>query len=62
MGSSRGFQRFMLSSLDFTVVRSIQWVLIVTLAQVPGYYSAALLLDKVGRKKIAVFYLLFAGM
>jgi MFS transporter, putative metabolite:H+ symporter len=53
---------FYASSLDFTVVRSIQWVLIVTLAQVPGYYSAALLLDKVGRKKIAVFYLLFAGV
>jgi putative MFS transporter len=53
---------FYAATLDFTVVKSIQWVLIVTLAQVPGYYSAALLLDKVGRKKIAVFYLLFAGI
>ncbi len=52
---------FYANSLDFTVVRSIQWVLIVTLAQVPGYYTAALLLDKVGRKWIAVIYLMFAG-
>ena len=48
--------------LNFTAVRSIQWVLIVTLAQVPGYFSAALLLDRVGRKLIAFVYLLFAGI
>lgn len=48
--------------LNFTAVRSIQWVLIVTLAQVPGYYSAALLLDRVGRKPIGFMYLLFAGI
>jgi putative MFS transporter len=53
---------FYYSALGFTVVRSIQWVLIVTLAQVPGYYIAALLLDKVGRRKIAVFFLAAAGM
>jgi putative MFS transporter len=53
---------FYATTLDFTVVKSIQWVLIVTLAQVPGYYTAALLLDKVGRKNIATFYLLFAGI
>jgi putative MFS transporter len=48
--------------LNLTVVRSIEWVLIVTLAQVPGYYSAALLLDRVGRKPIAITYLAFAGL
>ncbi|XHH10625.1 MAG: MFS transporter [Candidatus Bathyarchaeia archaeon] len=53
---------FYAAELNLTVVRSIQWVLIVTLAQVPGYYTAALLLDKVGRKRIATFYLLFAGI
>jgi putative MFS transporter len=53
---------FYYSSLGFSVVRSIQWVLIVTLAQVPGYYIAALLLDKVGRKKIAVIFLAAAGI
>jgi putative MFS transporter len=48
--------------LNFTVVKSIEWVLIVTLAQVPGYYSAALLLDRVGRKPIAIIYLTLAGV
>jgi MFS transporter, putative metabolite:H+ symporter len=53
---------FYSTSMGFTFVKSIQWVLIVTLAQIPGYYTAALLLDRVGRKKIAVFYLLIAGI
>jgi len=48
--------------LRFTFVRSIEWVLVVTLAQVPGYYSAALLLDRAGRKPIALVYLMFAGL
>jgi len=48
--------------LTLTIVRSIEWVLIVTLAQVPGYYSAALLLDRVGRKPIALTYLALAGV
>ena len=48
--------------LNLTVVRSIEWVLVVTLAQVPGYYSAALLLDRVGRKPIAIAYLALAGV
>ena len=53
---------FYYSSLGFSVVRSIQWVLIITLAQVPGYYIAALLLDRVGRKRIAVIFLVAAGI
>jgi putative MFS transporter len=53
---------FYYSSLGFTVVRSIQWVAIVTLAQVPGYYISALLLDRVGRKRIAVVFLGMAGV
>jgi len=53
---------FYSTTLGFTVVKSIQWVLIVTLAQVPGYYISALLLDKVGRKRIAVIFLSFAGI
>lgn len=48
--------------MGLTVVKSIEWTLIVTLAQVPGYYSAALLLDKVGRKGISIAYLAMAGL
>jgi putative MFS transporter len=50
------------SPMNLTVVKSIEWVLIVTLAQVPGYYTAALLLDRVGRKPIAITYLALAGV
>ena len=46
----------------FTIVKSLEWVLIVTLIQVPGYYSAALLLDKAGRKAILASYLIVAGV
>ncbi|MEM1587023.1 MAG: MFS transporter [Candidatus Bathyarchaeia archaeon] len=48
--------------LGFTVVKSIEWTIIVTLAQVPGYYSAAFLLDRVGRKSVATSYLTIAGV
>lgn len=48
--------------LSFTYVGSIQWVLIVTLAQVPGYYTGALLLDRFGRKPVAVLYLAMAAV
>ena len=48
--------------LGFTIVKSLFWVLIVTLIQVPGYYSAALLLDKAGRKSILAVYLTVAGI
>jgi putative MFS transporter len=50
------------SIFKYEVVRSLEWVLIITLAQVPGYYSAALILDKVGRKGVLVSYLAIAGI
>jgi putative MFS transporter len=53
---------FYYTTLSFTVVKSIQWVFIVTAAQIPGYYIAALLLDKIGRKVIAIFFLTSAGI
>ncbi len=53
---------FYVREMGLTVVKSIEWTMIVTLAQVPGYYSAALLLDRVGRKPIATIYLALAGV
>lgn len=46
----------------YEIVRSLEWVLIITLVQVPGYYSAAFLLDKIGRKGVLVSYLIVAGV
>jgi len=43
-------------------ITSIWWTLVVTLFQVPGYYSASFLLDKIGRKKVLIIYLFVAGI
>jgi len=50
------------SNMGFTIVKSLEWSLIITLAQVPGYYSAAFLLDRVGRKSVTAIYLAIAGV
>jgi putative MFS transporter len=41
----------------FTLIKSFQYVLIMTLAQLPGYFSAAWLIERTGRKFVLVFYL-----
>jgi putative MFS transporter len=42
----------------FTLIKSFEYVLIMTLAQLPGYFSAAWLIEKMGRKFVLVTYLL----
>jgi putative MFS transporter len=39
------------------VVKSFQYVLVITLAQIPGYFCAALLVDRIGRKWTLVPFL-----
>lgn len=46
----------------FTVVKTFEYVLIMTLAQLPGYYCAAWLVDKIGRKYALSAFLLFSGV
>ncbi|WP_018133100.1 MFS transporter [Effusibacillus pohliae] len=41
----------------FTLIKSFQYVLIMTLAQLPGYFSAAWLIERIGRKFVLVSYL-----
>lgn len=41
----------------FVLIKSLQFTLIMTLAQLPGYYSAAYLIEKIGRKAVLVIYL-----
>jgi len=43
-------------------IASVWWTLVVTLFQIPGYYSASFLLDKIGRKKVLIIYLFVAGI
>lgn len=44
------------------LTRSFGYVLIITLAQIPGYFSAAYLVDKVGRKWTLAPYLFLTGI
>jgi putative MFS transporter len=44
------------------VIGPLYWVLIITLLQVPGYYSATFLLDNLGRKTVLALYLAVAGV
>lgn len=45
----------------FSLVRSFQYVLIMTLAQLPGYFTAAYFIEKFGRKFVLVVYLVFTA-
>ncbi|KAE9133861.1 putative niacin/nicotinamide transporter [Phytophthora fragariae] len=45
----------------FGLVKSFQYVLIITLAQLPGYFTAAYLIEKLGRKFVLVTYLLLTA-
>lgn len=42
----------------FDLVRSFGYVLLMTLAQLPGYITVAWLIERIGRKKVLVIYLL----
>jgi putative MFS transporter len=46
----------------FTVVKTFEYVLIMTLAQLPGYYCAAWLVDYIGRKYTLSLFLLCSGI
>ncbi len=46
----------------FAVVKSFEYVLVMTLAQLPGYYAAAWLVDIIGRKYTLSLFLLLSGV
>ena len=48
--------------MGYSEIKSIEWTIYITLAQIPGYYSAAFLLDKIGRKKVLSIYLFGAAI
>ncbi|MGC8849314.1 MAG: MFS transporter [Candidatus Bathyarchaeia archaeon] len=49
-------------NMGFTLTKSLYFVLLITLLQVPGYYSATFMLDTVGRKRVLAVYLGVAGI
>ena len=46
----------------FAVVKTFEYVLIMTIAQLPGYYCAAWLVDVIGRKYTLSLFLLMSGV
>lgn len=46
----------------FTLIKSFEYVLIMTLAQLPGYFTAAYFIEKFGRKFVLVLYLLLTAV
>lgn len=50
------------AEFKITILKSLWWTIVVTLFQIPGYYSATYLLDKIGRKKVLSIYLIIAGL
>ncbi len=46
----------------FEVVKSFEYVLVMTLAQLPGYFTAAWLVDKIGRRYTLSSFLLMSGI
>jgi putative MFS transporter len=47
---------------DHSLVKSFEYVLIITLAQIPGYFSAAYLVEKLGRRWTLGLYLLMSAV
>ncbi|SDF55684.1 MFS transporter [Sporomusa acidovorans] len=45
-----------------TVIKTFEYVLIMTLAQLPGYFSAAYLIDRIGRKATLAGYLALSAV
>lgn len=43
---------------EFSLIKSFQYVLIMTLAQLPGYFTAAWFIERLGRKFVLVTYLI----
>jgi len=43
---------------SFSLIKSFQYVLIMTLAQLPGYFTAAWFIERLGRKFVLVTYLI----
>jgi MFS transporter, putative metabolite:H+ symporter len=52
----------MVKEEGFTLVRSFQYVLIMTLAQLPGYFTAAYFIEKLGRKFVLATYLILTAL
>ena len=52
----------MVFAQGFAIVKTFEYVLIMTVAQLPGYYAAAYLVDVIGRRYTLGLFLLLSGV
>jgi len=52
----------LIAGKGFPLVQSFQFTLIITLAQIPGYFTAAYLVEKIGRKATLVPFMLLCAL
>ena len=52
----------LLIQAGYSMVNSFLYVLIITISQIPGYFSAAYLIERIGRKPVIVLYLLLSAV
>lgn len=52
----------LLAGRGFPLVQSFQFTLIITLAQIPGYFTAAFLVERIGRKATLVPFMLLCAL
>ena len=51
----------LLMKSGYSMVNSFRYVILITLAQIPGYFSAAYLVDRLGRRPVIATYLLLSA-
>jgi putative MFS transporter len=51
----------LLVQAGYSLVNSFGYVVLITVFQIPGYFSAAYLVERLGRKPVIVAYLLLSG-
>ena len=56
------FPRVLVAQRGLSLVRSLQWSVLITLAQLPGYWSGAVAVEELGRKVSLSLYMALAGL
>jgi len=56
------FPRVLVAQRGLSLVRSLQWSVLITLAQLPGYWSGAVAVERLGRKVSLSLYMALAGL
>ncbi|MDK2464199.1 MAG: MFS transporter, partial [Candidatus Korarchaeota archaeon] len=56
------FPKILVAQRGLTLVKSLQWSFLITLAQIPGYWSGAWVIERLGRKASLSLYMGMAGL